>query len=70
MAILTVTVVDRRSKHLSDEVPEIEITTIEAESAIECLAKLHEQLNGIAMPRAYHSTVESDVFAQPVTISC
>jgi len=70
MAIVTVTAVDRRSRHLSDEVPEVVITTVEAKSIIECLAKLHEQLNAIAVPKAYHSTAVSDVFDQTPTISC
>ena len=70
MSIVTVTAVDRRSTHMSDEVPEIVITTVEAESIMECLAKLHEQLNAVAVPKAYHSTATSDVFKQTPTISC
>ena len=70
MAILTVTAVDRRSTHMSDEVPEVVITTVEAESIMECLAKLHEQLNAIAVPRAYQSTAGAGVFGQTPTVSC
>ena len=70
IAILTVTVVDRRSTHMSDEVLEVVITTVEAKSVMECLAKLHAQLNAIAVPRVYHSTAVSDVFDQTPTVSC
>lgn len=48
---------------------EVLVTMTSAETLLEALAKLHEQLNAVAMPRVYTSTA-GEVFERLPTVSC
>jgi hypothetical protein len=45
------------------------VTLATADTLLEALAKLHEQLNAVAMPRQYSSTA-GEVFEHLPTVSC